>query len=372
MASWWDNLLLKGAIAIAQAPRYIDAALRAPVRGTIGTALPGGKWVAPRSTSIASLATGGGGTSGKSGKTSGKGGGGGGGDKWGMSPTPTFEEAWAIAQQLMAQFGWDAETAMSVARSGGGGYGGGGGGGGGGGYIDTAVRDAAIANVASTYANAEAGLKASEEAYRKISGDERAAGAAATSAAQSGAQQSYDDAVMKRALERRALGIEDAAKVGTDAVVTEKKIADDNSSRNEERMATRTQGHLDNNIKFNTDLRAVVNLEGKERQKDIADYYAGQLAQIAARRGGGGGGGGGGGYRSGGSSRSRGLTPNQQLGFVKDIMNDATMRNYQRYGSEYNQRALANTQTQYPNESLKNQLSASKYLYITPPKKWFS
>lgn len=53
-------------------------------------------------------------------------------------------------------------------------------------------------------------------------------------------------------------------------------------------------------------------------------------------------------------------------------MNDATMRNYQRYGSEYNQRALANTQTQYPNESLKNQLSASKYLYITPPKKWFS
>ena len=368
MASWWDKF-------VGSIPRALDAALRAPVRGTVGTALPGGKWVAPRSTSVASLATGGGGTSGKSGKASGKASGKGGGDKWGMSPTPTFEEAWAIAQQLMAQFGWDSETAMSVARSGGGGggYGGGGGGGGGGGYIDTAARDAAIANVASTYANAEAGLKASEEAYRKISGDERAAGAAATAAAQSGAQQSYDDAVMKRALERRALGIEDAAKVGTDAVVTEKKIADDNSSRNEERMATRTQGHLDNNLKFNTDLRAVVNLEGKERQRDIADYYAGQLAQIAARRGGGGGGGGGGGYRGGGgggSSRSRGLTPNQQLGFVKDIMNDATMRNYQRYGSEYNQRALANTQKQFPDASLGNQLSASKYLYITPPKKW--
>ena len=356
MAGFWETLF--GDPKKRVAAQY-GASLNQAAKNKYGSsakqiAIPGGK----RSTS-------------SSGKASGKGG----GDKWGMSPTPTFEEAWATAQQLMAQFGWDAETAMSVARSGGGGgggRGGGGGGGGGGGYIDTAARDATIANVASTYANAEAGLKASEETYRKISGDERAAGAAATAAAQSGAQQSYDDAVMKRALERRALGIEDAAKVGTDAVVTEKKIADDNSSRNEERMATRTQGHLDNNLKFNTDLRAVVNLEGKERQRDIADYYAGQLAQIAARRGGGGGGGGGGGYRGGGggSSRSRGLTPNQQLGFVKDIMNDATMRNYQRYGSEYNQRALSNTQKQFPNESLRNQLSASKYLYITPPKKW--
>ena len=367
MASWWDKF-------VGSIPRALDAALRMPVRGTIGTATPGGKWVAPRSTSVASLATGSGGTSGKSGKASGKASGKGGGDKWGMSPTPTFEEAWAIAQQLMAQFGWDAETAMSVARSGGGGggYGGGGGGGGGGGYIDTAARDAAIANVASTYANAEAGLKVSDDVYRKISGDERSSGAAATAATKTGAQQSYDDAVMKRALERRALGIEDAAKVGTDAVVTEKKIADDNSSRNEERMAARTQGHLDNNLKFNTDLRAVVNLEGKERQRDIADYYAGQLAQIAARRGGGGGGGGG--YSGGGRSSSRrssggrGLTPGQQWNAARDLMNDDLRRlNAMHMPGQY-QTMYGNLQKTYPDYK-PNQLTSLTKLFTGNPYK---
>lgn len=364
MASWWDKF-------VGSIPRALDAALRAPVRGTIGTALPGGKWVAPRSTSVASLATGGGGTSGKSGKTSGKKGGGG-GTGVGMGTELTMDQYLAEVARLMGM-GYDQGTAQYIASGGGGGgRGGGGGGGGGGGYIDTAARDTAIANVASTYANAEAGLKVSDDVYRKISGDERSSGAAATAATKTGAQQSYDDAVMKRALERRALGIEDAAKVGTDAVVTEKKIADDNSSRNEERMAARTQGHLDNNLKFNTDLRAVVNLEGKERQRDIADYYAGQLAQIAARRGGGGGGGGG--YSGGGRSSSRrssggrGLTPGQQWNAARDLMNDDLRRlNAMHMPGQY-QTMYGNLQKTYPDYK-PNQLTSLTKLFTGNPYK---
>ncbi len=366
MASWWDKF-------VGSIPRALDAALRAPVRGTIGTALPGGKWVAPRSTSVASLATGSGSTSGKSGKTSGKKGGGG-GTGVGMGTELTMDQYLAEVARLMGM-GYDQGTAQYIASGGGGGgRGGGGGGGGGGGYIDTAARDTAIANVASTYANAEAGLKVSDDVYRKISGDERSSGAAATAATKTGAQQSYDDAVMKRALERRALGIEDAAKVGTDAVVTEKKIADDNSSRNEERMAARTQGHLDNNLKFNTDLRAVVNLEGKERQRDIADYYAGQLAQIAARRGGGGGGGGGGGYSGGGRSSSRrssggrGLTPGQQWNAARDLMNDDLRRlNAMHMPGQY-QTMYGNLQKTYPDYK-PNQLTSLTKLFTGNPYK---
>lgn len=252
-------------------------------------------------------------------------------------PAPyTLEELMMRGYSLIEALG------LLSSGGGGGGYGGGGygggGGGGGGGYIDTAARDLAMSNIAATYANAEAGLKVSDDVYRKISSDERDATAQATAAANAGAQQSYDDAVAKRALERRALGIEDTAYVGTDAVVTEKKIADDNAKRTDDRMATRAQGHLDNNLKFNTDLRAVVNLEGKERQKDIADYYAGQLAQIAARRSGGGGGGG---YRGGGGGRSggsRGMTPNQISSFLntfgKNAYNEQTNQFEARYGLE--------------------------------------
>ena len=254
-------------------------------------------------------------------------------------PTPyTLEELMMRGYSLIEALG----LLSSGGSGGGGGYGGGGygggGGGGGGGYIDTAARDLAMSNIAATYANAEAGLKVSDDVYRKISSEERDATTQATAAANAGAQQSYDDAVAKRALERRALGIEDAAHVGTDAVVTEKKIADDNAKRTDDRMATRAQGHLDNNLKFNTDLRAVVNLEGKERQKDIADYYAGQLAQIAARRSGGGGGGG---YRGGGGGRSggsRGMTPNQISSFLntfgKNAYNEQTNQFEARYGLE--------------------------------------
>lgn len=346
MASWWDNLVI-GAQALVNPQKAVRAAVRSNINQRAAT-------IAGRQ--AAQQATGG--------AVGGNGG-------FSMNPQPTYEEMWPYAQELMRLFGWDADTAMAAASGGRGGGGGGGYGGGGGGFIDTAARDAAVSNVASTYANAEAGLKASEDAYRKISADERAAGEAATAAANTGAQQSYDTAVAKRALERKALGIEDAAGVGIDSVATEKKIADDNAARADTRMAARTQGHLDNNIKFNTDLRAVVNLEGKERQKDIADYYAGQLAQIAARRGGGGGGGGSrGGGGSSRSSRSRGLTPGQQLGFLNNLMNDAAMRNHQRYSSEYNQLAFSNTQKQFPDASLGNQLSASKYLYTQLPKKW--
>lgn len=311
------------------------------------------------------MATGGGGATTKKAGRSGSGSSGGGRTGVGMGTELTMEQYLALVDQLMGM-GYDQGTAMRLAGGGGGGSGGGGGGGG---YIDTAARDAAIANVASTYANAEAGLKVSDEVYRKISGDERASGAAATAAAQSGAQQSYDDAVRKRALERRALGIEDAAKVGTDAVVTEKKIADDNTRRNEERMATRTQGHLDNNIKFNTDLRAVVNLEGKERQKDIADYYAGQLAQIAARRSGGGGGGSRSGGSRSGSSSSKGLTPGQRWNAARDLQADDLRRLQAMNMPGQYQTMYSNLQTTYPDYSPSNLTSLTKLFTGNPYKR---
>lgn len=294
-----------------------------------------------------------------------------GGDDFSMYPTPTFEEAWAEAQRLMQLFGWDADTAMAAATGGRGGGGGGYGGGRGGfGGIDTAARDAAIANLASTYASASATFDGSVDEYRKIHAQERGATQAGTDQAKAGAEQAAKAALASRAAERAALGIEDAAAVVSDTVANERKIAADNAAVNDKRMETRAQGHLDNNLKFNTDLKATVELEGKEKQKQIADYYSGQLAQIAARRGGGGGGGG---YSRGGSrsSGSKGLTPNKQLDFLKDVMNDATMRNYQRYGAEFNQRAFTNTQSRFPDASMGNQLSASKYLYPQQPKKWF-
>lgn len=311
------------------------------------------------------MATGGGGATTKKAGESGSGSSGGGRTGVGMGTELTMEQYLALVDQLMGM-GYDQGTAMRLAGGGGGGSGGGGGGGG---YIDTAARDAAIANVASTYANAEAGLKVSDEVYRKISGDERASGAAATAQANAGAQQAYDDAVAKRALERRALGIEDAASVGTDAVVTEKKIADDNASRNEDRMAARTQGHLDNNIKFNTDLRAVVNLEGKERQKDIADYYAGQLAQIAARRSGGGGGGSRSGGSRSGSSSSKGLTPGQRWNAARDLQADDQRRLQAMNMPGQYQTMYSNLQTTYPDYSPSNLTSLTKLFTGNPYKR---
>lgn len=244
---------------------------------------------------------------------------------------------------------------LSGAGGGGGsGYGGGGGrggGGGGGGFIDTAARDAALANIASTYATAAAGFQGSEDEYRKIHATERSVGTDSTASAQAGADQAAAAANASRAAERKALGIEDAAAVGIDTVANEQKIATDNIARDDTRMAARTQGHLDNALKYNTDLRAVVELEGKEKQKEIADYYAGQLARISAGRGGGGG------YsRSGGGSRSsggsRGMTSGQianfLLGFGKASYNEQLGQNEALYGLQDRQRVYGQTGNNLP------------------------
>lgn len=271
----------------------------------------------------------------------------------------SFEET---VQYLKDFWGYDDATAAAVAASGGGGRGFGGGGGGGGAVFSTAARDAALANLGSTYATAAATFQGSEDEYRKIHGDERAETEGATKNASQGTDEAYRAALASRAAERKALGIEDAASVGVDTVENEKKIATDNTARTDTRMANRAQGHLDNNLEFNTNLKAVVEMEGKEKQKEIADYYAGQLAQIAARRGGGGGGGGG--YRSsGGRSSSGGRMTDNQLGnmawkymtYEKQML-DAI------HGPRYREGRLAQTAAANPTWTPNQQLARTKYV----------
>lgn len=248
-----------------------------------------------------------------------------------------------LQELMMEGYSFAEALGMLASGGGGGGYGGGGGGyggGGGGGFIDTAARDAALANVASTYGTAAATFTGSEPEYRKIHGDERQTTTDATANVRAGAEQAAKAALASRAAERRALGIEDAAAVVSDTVANEQKIAQDNATRTDERMATRTQGHLDNALKFNTDLKAVVELEGKEKQKQIADYYAGQLAQISARRGGGGGGGS---RRSSGGSRSSGPSFNTLLNYGKARYNEQLGQYESRYGMQDRQNVYNQT-----------------------------
>lgn len=270
----------------------------------------------------------------------------------------SMDEYLAEVARLMGM-GFDEGTARAMAGGGGGGYGGGGGGGGV--YIDTAARDAALANAASTYASAAATFNASPEEYKKISAEEKSSGDDGAKNATTGLEQAYKAALASRAAERAALGIEDAAKVSLDTVENERQVAAKNIEQDSSRRNTRVQGHLDNALKFNTDLKAVVELEGKEKQKEIADYYANQLAQIAARSGGGRGGGG---YRrGGGGGGSRSMTPGQLWNAARDLQSDDLRRLNAMYTPGYNQRALKNVGVQYPNASLSQQLSLSKYLY---------
>lgn len=284
-----------------------------------------------------------------------------------------------MSEYLQQVFGYNSEIADFLASrlgggGGGGGYGGGGGGGyggGGGGGIDAmmaAARDAAAANVASTYATASATFDGSPDEYRKIHAEERATDSGATANASGGAEAAAKAAIASRALERKALGIEDAAAVVSDTVANEQKIATDNAARNDKRMETRAQGHLDNALKFNTDLKSVVELEGKEKQKQIADLYAGKLASIAAGRGGGGGGGGGG-RRGGGGGGGRSssssklyMTPGQMWGAARDLQGDDLRRLDAMYGPGYRQSMLTNFSKSNPKASLGQQISGTKFI----------
>lgn len=275
-------------------------------------------------------------------------------DNYSLHYEGSMDRYLAEVARLMGM-GLDAGTASALAS------GGSGGGGGGGSYVvdNSAARNAALANSASTYASAAATFDASPENYRRISGDERTTGSDATMAAKQGVDQAANNALATIALQRKALGIEDAANVTRNTVANEQAIADQNIDANDARMAARTQGHLDNNLQFNTDLKAIVELEGKEKQKQITDYYANQLAQIAARSRGGSSGGG---SRSS-SSSSKSLTAGQLWSAARDLMNDDIRRNYSMDAGGYNQRAFQNAQALYPDASFGNQLKYAQYAF---------
>ena len=231
-----------------------------------------------------------------------------------------------------------------------------------------AARDLAAANVASTYATASATFDGSPEEYKKIHGAERDVDAGATANMRAGTEQATNDAVAKRALQRKVLGIEDAAPVVSDTVVNEQKIANENTDRNENRMVARNAGHLDNALKFNTDLKATVELEGKEKQKQIADFYTNQLARISSGGGGGGGGrggggrGGGGGGRSSGGGKYGGLTGGQFWNAGRDLNSDNLRRMDAMYGPTYRQSQLNNFSRANPTYTPGQQLGATKFI----------
>lgn len=288
-------------------------------------------------------------------------------------PVEESDEYYLNRVRELMGMGMDESTARSYAGGGGGGggRGGGGGGGGGGGAAFNAMRDATLANVASTYGSAAATFNGSEDKYRAIHSEERATDTAGSGGAADGANQAAKAALAQRAEQRKVLGIEDAAPVVSDTIANEQKIATDTIAADDKRMETRAAGHLDNNLKFNTDLKAVVELEGKEKQKQIGDYYAGQLAQISARGGGGGGrggggrgggrggGGGGGGSRSGGS---KGLTPGQLWNARGDLKKDDLRRLEAQYGPRYRQSQLSSYASQNPKMSQSQLLSNTKWI----------
>lgn len=280
------------------------------------------------------------------------------GKPFSMGVEMSREEALAEVMRLM-NMGYDAGTASGMVYGGGGGGGGGYGGGGGGGF---SIPQAALDQLAATYASAAATFDGSHDKYRAIHKEERDRDAGATANVVASANQGAQASQEKLAAERKALGIEDAAAVVSPTVANEQKIATDNAARNEARMVARNTGHLDNALEFNTKLKSVVELEGAEKQRAALEGYRARLASIGAGRGGGGGGGrrGGGGSRGGGS---RGLTPGQLWNASNDLINDDLRRNHQMYAGQYNQMALNNAQRLYPNASFGNQMSAAKYLF---------